>query len=187
MVDAFAFPSELSGPRLLLTPLDETGLPDFFEYSQLDEFYRYLEFPPQKQIEESAAYLKKLMRRSNADNAHYWFIREKDTQKVIGTIGVHSIDFRKGDAEIGYGISPKYWGKGYFKEVVRIVLDFLFLQKEFHRVVATTCQDNKPSIMGLKRLGFRIEGRLREYYLSYDGKRHDAVILGLLRCDYGGK
>ncbi len=183
----FKFPAELLGQRLFLAPLDDGGLDDFFEYSQIEDFYKYLEFPPQRSIEESGAYLKRLMTRSNADNAHYWFIRVKDTHKVIGTIGVHSIDFRKGDAEIGYGISPRYWGKGYFKEVVRLVLDFLFLQMEFHRVIATTRQDNTPSIRGLKKLGFRIEGCLREYYLSYDGQRHDAVILGLLRCDYGGK
>ena len=138
MTGAVAFPSELSGPRLLLTPLDETGLLDFFEYSQIDEFYKYLEFPPQKDMEETAAYLKKLIRRSNAGNAHYWFIREKNKQKVIGTFGVHDIDFRKGDAEISYGISPKYWGKGYFREIVRLVLDLLFLQMKFHRVIATT-------------------------------------------------
>ena len=180
------FPPELSSSRLLLTPLDETGLGDFFEYSQLEVFYRYLEFPPQKEMEESAAYLKKLMSRSNADNAQYWFIRERKTLKVIGTFGVHDIDFRKGDAEISYGISPKYWGKGYFVEVVRLVLDFLFSELEFHRVTATTRWDNKPSIMGLKKLGFCVEGCLREYYLSYDGQRHDAAILSLLRHDYKG-
>ena len=175
---------DLKGNRIILSSLDKSGLDDMYEYSKNPLLYKYLEFEPHKSINETRDYLLKLISRSNVNNAHYWFIRLTENRKVIGTFGVHDIDFRKGMAEISYGISPAYWSKGYFKEVLKIVLDFLFFSKKFHRIFATTRFDNLPSIKGLEKLGFKKEATLRDFYLSSDGNYYDAVILAILKHEY---
>ena len=175
---------ELTGKRIKLIKLDESGLEDMWEYSKNPLLYKYFEFLPQKTIDETKEYLKKLITRDSADNANYWFISLKKNGKIIGSFGVHDIDWRKKDAEISYGISPDYWGESYFKETLRIVLKYLFKEQGFHRVYATTRFDNMPSIKGLESVGFKMEGRLREYYYSHDGKRYDAVVLGLLKEEF---
>jgi len=176
--------SELTGKRIKLINLNKSGLEDMYEYSKNPLLYRYFEFLPQKTIDETRTYLEKLMRRNSADNAHYWFISLRETGKIIGSFGVHDIDWRKKDAEVSYGISPDYWSKGYFKEALRTVLKYLFKEHGFHRVIATTRFDNMPSIKGLGSVGFQEEGRLREYYFSHDGKRYDAVVLGILQEEF---
>ena len=175
---------ELSGKRIRLGELSLSGLEDMYEYSKNPLLYRYFEFDPQIKIEETKEYLRKLITRSQAENAHYWFIRLIEDEKVIGSFGVHDIDWRKKDGEISYGISPDYWGKGLFIETVKVVLDYLFTQLDFHRVNATTRYDNLPSIKGLEKVGFQKEGTLREYYLSSNGIRYDAAVLAILNHEY---
>jgi RimJ/RimL family protein N-acetyltransferase len=45
--------------------------------------------------------------------------------------------------EIGYGLLPEERSKGYGTEVVQIMVDYLFLSKEFKRVQATTHVDKE--------------------------------------------
>lgn len=179
--------SELVSQRLKLTKINKSGLLEMYEYSKNPLLYTYLEFTPQKTLEETNKYLQKLINRNESENNFYWFIRLRETDKIIGTFGVINIDWRKKDAEIGYGISPEHWNKGYFKEVLEIILEELFVTNKFHRICAKSQSDNYPSIKGLKSAGFEEEGTMREYYYSSGKKRHDAIMLSILEKDYDKK
>ena len=163
---------DLESERLNLIKLGMFGLDDMHEYSTKEEVYTYLEFPPHKAKNETKLYLRKLLRRSELDNAHYWFVKlsEEDWRKKIG--------------EVSYGISPNYSQRGFFSEALKTVLEFCFNELEFHRVCATTRFDNIGSVKGLKKLGFIEEGTLRDFYLSFDGRRYDALILAILRKNF---
>ncbi len=178
---------ELIGERIKLVELAEDGLGDLFEYSKNYLLYKYFELKPIKTIGETKAYLQKLLHRNESENAHYWFIHLISSNKIIGSFGVHDIDWRKKDAEISYGLSPEYWSKGYFCETLKIVLQYLFNILDFHRVCAITRSDNAPSIKGLEKVGFQKEGVLREYYLSHDAKRYDATIMAIINIDFQTK
>ena len=176
--------SALESERIQLVDLDEAYLKDMFEYSVDKRFYEHLEFELHQTLAETREYFNKLLQRSSQENAHYWFIRLKDDNKVIGSFGVHDIDWRKKTGEISYGLSAHYWKKGYFNEVLRVVLDYLFFTLDFHRVSAVTSSRNESSIKALLKAGFVKEGELRDYYFSYKGERYSAVILGLLKKEY---
>lgn len=175
---------DLLGRSLRLSELDASGLAEMYAYSHDPAFYEYLEFPPHRSIEDTASYIEKLCRRMEDGNAHYWFVRRKVDDAIVGSFGVHSIDWRKGSAEIGYGIAPAHWGRGYFSEAARLVLDHLFRGLHFYRVTATTVVSNLASTRGLERLGFEREGVFRGYYLTEAGERLDAGVYALLRDDY---
>lgn len=160
------------------------GLADFHEYSANPELYKFLEYDPFKTIEESRAYLLKLINRSTLENGHYWFIKLEKEMKIIGTFGVLDIDIKKGSAEIGYGLSPEYWGKGYFNEALILVLTYVFKKLQFHRIWAKTQSNNIPSIRALEKCGFTKEGIMRDYYMSSNNVRNDAVILSILRDEF---
>ena len=175
---------DLSGKRIDLVKINKEGLYDLHEYSTKPEFYEYLEFEPFKTIEETRTYLDKLIARSNSETGHYWFITLRDENKIIGTFGLLNIDWRKGITEIGYGLSPDFWGRGYFREALQLVLQYLFENVNFHRVWAKTQSDNVKSIRALENNGFMKEGLLRDFYLSSRGRRHHAVVLSILRDEY---
>jgi ribosomal-protein-alanine N-acetyltransferase len=176
--------SDLHGRRIDLIALDRAAIDDIHAYSIIPEFYRYFEFPPFTSREETEKYFGKLCGRSNGITGHYWMIRLRETGQVIGTFGVLGIDRRKGSGEIGYGLSPAQWGNGLFSETLALFLEWAFGPGQFHRIWAKTQADNVPSINALAKMGFQREGTMRDFYLSQqDNRRHDAVLLSILRTD----
>lgn len=175
---------DLHGVRIDLIAISEAGLIDMHEYSMMPDFYAYLEYEPFKSIDETKSYLRRLIHLSKFGNGYYWFIKLNKENKIIGTFDVINIDMNRLSCEIGYGLSPKYWRQGFFKESLDVVLRYLFASLNLYRVFAKTHSDNKPSIVGLERIGFKKEGVLRDFYLSSDMKRHDATILSILKHEF---
>ena len=95
---------------------------------------------------------------------------------MIGTIGVVDIDKTHKDAQIGYGISPKYWNLGLFKESLNLVIDYCRRSLGLETIRARTMAENIASIKGLMRLGFCQESHIDKYYTKPDGSRQNAVI-----------
>jgi ribosomal-protein-alanine N-acetyltransferase len=178
-------PISISSERILLEPVSLVGLDDFHEYSVYPELYRYLEFSPFQSLKESEAYLQKLIDRSETPFAQYFFIKLNKNDKIIGSFGMHSLDTYRKSVEIGYGISPYYWGQGYFSETLKLAMEYIFNDLCLHRVVARTAILNTASIKGLEKLGFLKEGVMRDYYRGVDGKWFDAVLMAKLNKDSG--
>ena len=174
----------LCSERLELTEIDKSGLKDMHAYSTLESMYTFLEFVPHETLADTEKYLQKLIDRSGLNNGHYWFIKHIAEDKIIGTFGVHDIDWRKRIGEVSYGISPQYSKLGFFSESLFTVLNYLFKELNFHRICATTRFDNVGSIKGLQKQGFEIEGRLKDFYLSHDGNRYDALVLAILKKNF---
>ena len=173
----------MSGLHVLLTPISIDGLRDFHEYSILPELYEYLEFPAFKTLEDSQHYLEKLIHRSSFPEAQYWFIRLPDSYKVVGTICLHSLDVSRASVEIGYGLSPAYWGRGIFRSAAELVIHYAFNKLSLRRIVARTSIHNSASMRGLEKLGFKTEGVMRDYYRNVAGEWFDAVLLSKLSTD----
>jgi [ribosomal protein S5]-alanine N-acetyltransferase len=173
----FALPENIDGDRISLVPIGLEYLDDFHHYSSFEELYEYFEFDKFRSRAESEAYLKKLERRCQSAAKAYWLIKENAKSKVIGSIGLTDIDPQRGSAELGYGLSPEYWGNGYFSEAARLIERLLFEERAFHRLMARTHYQNRASINGLTRLGFSKEGVLRDYYKMSDGQFADAVLM----------
>tara|TARA_B110000008_G_scaffold276086_1_gene314752 strand:+ start:238 stop:801 length:564 start_codon:yes stop_codon:yes gene_type:complete len=175
------------GKKFNLVELNLDYLNDMFEYSSDDRLYEHFEFPPQKNYQKTKDYLEDLIKRSNRNDAYWWFIQTKQNSKVIGSFGLHEIDQRKGCCEISYALSPKYWGSGAFREILNLVLKTLFNDFNFHRVSAVTMTKNYRSINSLKNVGFQEEGVFRDFYLDSEGIRFDATSLALIASDYQKK
>ncbi len=85
--------------------------------------------------------------------------------------------------DIGFGIgSEGDRGKGYAREAVALLVDYLFAAFPVERVGATTDTENEPARRVLERVGFRREGVLRRASFR-DGRWHDLACYGLLRRD----
>ena len=174
----------INGNNFNLIELSFDYLDDMFEYSNNDRLYEYFEFTPKHNYQSTKEYLGNLIKRSSKNDAYWWFIQLNETSKVIGSFGVHEIDYRKGCCEISYAISPDYWGTGAFMEVLDMVLKTLFLDFGFHRVSAVTMSKNHRSINALKKIGFKEEGVFRDFYFDSKRKRNDATSLALLKNEY---
>jgi [ribosomal protein S5]-alanine N-acetyltransferase len=68
-------------------------------------------------------------------------------------------------------------------EALQAALENGFERMGLNRVDALVYPDNKRSLQLLQKLGFQVEGTLRDYFFL-DGTFYDHVLLALLRKDW---
>lgn len=107
--------------------------------------------------------------------------------RIIGTVSARELSRFHGRVEIGYMLSGPYHRKGLGTRAVSIVLERFFDAWPFlHRVWLTTSAENVASQGLARKLGFSLEGVMREHFLI-NGKRKDQQIWGLLRSEWEGR
>ena len=133
---------------------------------------------PLRGLGEAEAFVESLHAETAANLRRQWAITLDGA--VIGIIGLHSWDHHHRRAELGYDVAKEYWGQGIATEAARAVIQFGFTTMALHRIQAHTIADNARSVRLLERLGFQIEGTLRDYSLEDDGAFHDTAAYSLL-------
>lgn len=107
--------------------------------------------------------------------------------ELVGVCGLSSIDSVNMKAEIGYWVGRNYWGKGYAKEALKLIIDYGFVKLELNRIYARVFPFNERSINLLGSLGFVREGVNRQDVFHVGtGKFIDDVTFGLLKSEYSG-
>lgn len=102
----------------------------------------------------------------------------------IGNIGLHRINWRDRNAELGIAIGEKeYWSQGYGSDAIRTLLRFAFEEMNLHRVFLRVFEDNARGIRSYEKCGFRHEGRLREAVYR-KGRYYDELWLSVLRREF---
>lgn len=82
--------------------------------------------------------------------------------ELLGTVELDSIDHRKSQAELGYWIRTDRAGVGFTTEAARALLSYAFATLSLNKVRADVAVGNVPSARVLTKLGFALEGTLRE-------------------------
>jgi [ribosomal protein S5]-alanine N-acetyltransferase len=90
-------------------------------------------------------------------------------------------DFRS--ASLGYCLSDAAWGHGYATEGASALLQWAFDTLDLNRVQAETDTRNVASARVLEKLGFVLEGTLREDCVV-NGDVSDSWVYGLIRRDW---
>ncbi len=108
----------------------------------------------------------------------------KPGAKHIGNIALQKIDLLSRNAEFSIILGDKkYWGKGYAKEAMQLILKHGFFQMNLHRIYCATSIDN----LGMQRLalsvGMKKEGRRRQAAFK-SGRYIDILEYGLLRGEF---
>lgn len=103
----------------------------------------------------------------------------KETGELIGHIELCHMSWWEKGVEICRHFRKEYRGKGYGTEAARVLINYLF-KKGFRKIYADTNPDNIAAQRSLKKLGFRLEGRVRERR-KINGKWTDELDYGLLR------
>jgi len=142
---------------------------DIFEYSSDEEFFKYLTSKPHKTKEDTKKFIDYLFDRVSSANSNtkYWFIKIKNEDKVIGTVGLLNITTK--DAELAYGMSLKYAGLGYMNEVLLKISDYVFNNLKLDRLYGGTIKENKNVINTLLSMGFKedIDKKDSEHWYYY--------------------
>lgn len=114
------------------------------------------------------------------DNAN--FAIEADG-KLIGACGLFNFDNTAHTCELGIGIGDKaYWGQGYGRDAVRLLVEYAFRYRNFHKVWLRVNGKNERAQRAYRACGFVEEGRQRQQVYS-DGAYDDLIYMGILRVE----
>jgi [ribosomal protein S5]-alanine N-acetyltransferase len=116
-------------------------------------------------------------------DALVWILARAEDDSPVGMACLWHLDTTSRCAEIGYELDRSTWGQGLATEALRAVLRFGFSIMELNRVEASPLAPNGPSRRLLLKLGFRLEGTLRQRILVRD-RFEDQLFFGLLRTEW---
>ena len=104
----------------------------------------------------------------------------------IGHCSLHRFNAPARSCELSVEIGDRaYWGRGYGREVVRLLLGYAFEHRNLNRVFLTTHSENERAVRCYRSCGFVEEGRFRQS-LWIAGHYVDGVQMAVLRDEWTG-
>lgn len=174
---------ELSTERLILRKMTRTDANSLFQFWSDDEVTKYMNMTSFINMEQALYMIDFLNDLYKNKEGIRWGIVRKEDNVLIGTCGFNTWIKRSSRGEIGYELGREYWGKGYITEALKEVLKFGFEETNLNRVEAFVVPEASRSIRVLEKLGFKKEGRLKEYGF-WSNRYWDEYIYSLLRKDW---
>lgn len=102
----------------------------------------------------------------------------------LGRIMLFDYNPRNHSKEVGYYIPADLRGKGLGSEMLSLLLNAVLTKKDgLNKIYATTSSNNTQSIKLLEKMGFKLDGRLREHYWIKD-KKFDQLHFSILQREW---
>ena len=88
--------------------------------------------------------------------------------------------------EVGIGLFPGSRGEGVGTEALGLLTDFLFGEEGARRVQLSTDVDNAAMRRAAEKVGYVLEGVLRDYWPASNGEARDHTLYAITKADHEG-
>ncbi|QHE62070.1 GNAT family N-acetyltransferase [Rossellomorea vietnamensis] len=166
------FPDRIETPRLYIRPCMPGDGSDVFRAiaDSRDALRPWLPFARKEQtLEEVEAGVRESYAEFIKKTDIRLHIYLKETNEFIGSTGLHRIDWDVPKVEIGYWLISQHTKKGYMVEAVNSLTHFALHDLSCQRVEIRCDERNTASRRVPERLGFKLEGILRNDHLDENG------------------
>jgi RimJ/RimL family protein N-acetyltransferase len=99
----------------------------------------------------------------------------------VGNCALHHVDWSVPKCEVGYWQRPSLCGKGLMSEAIAGVTAFAFERLRMRRVEALPEPTNEASCRLCERIGYALEGTLRNHKAAPDGTVADTKVYAAVR------
>jgi len=108
-------------------------------------------------------------------------MQHKESNAVVGAIfiGEDSIRYGVASKELSYFLGEAYSCKGYMKEALSAVIDYLFSEEKLECVAARSFAPNTASRKLLESLGFHQDGVIPRCVCGYQNRIFDDTLYSL--------
>ncbi|WP_017596103.1 GNAT family N-acetyltransferase [Nocardiopsis potens] len=171
----------LTGDRVRLVPLSEEHADDFYASANDEEIRRLTGTHRVFGYEEVREWCAgRAARPDRLDLA----ILSRPDDRFVGELALLDVDPENESAAYRIALSAlEFTGQGIGKEATRLLLRYAFEEVGLHRVWLEVYSFNMRAIAVYRSCGFAVEGRLRDALL-WEGRRHDALVMGVLARDF---
>jgi RimJ/RimL family protein N-acetyltransferase len=177
------------GQRVRLRRVEREDLPRFVAWLNDPEVRRHLALVYPMSAANEEAWFEAQLKAEPAVQPYAVDVRASSTAAAgpdpawthVGGAGFHSVDWPSRCAELGIVLGSKEsWGQGYGTDATRALVAWGFQELNLNRVWLRVFEDNPRGIRCYEKVGFRVEGRLRQDRFR-EGGYLDTIIMGVLR------
>jgi RimJ/RimL family protein N-acetyltransferase len=174
----------LIGKKVRLVAKDKKyidSLAEIFNDPKINEF----------DMNHFAAYSKELMERHLEEEAkeglndtgseHFILLDEND--EVVGDLNYFMPDRSRDIYIIGISVASSHWSCGYGQDAINTVLEYLFLERNAHKVELMVRETNPRARRCYEKCGFIREAVLRDSCFA-GGKPINYLYMGILKDEY---
>jgi len=184
MNSTYNFP-QLETKRLILRELTHDDIDVVLKHFADEEVARYQDAHPTRSNDEAKEIIDWGKGLLEHKMGALWGIFRREDDSFLGQINCvlradNNFTMNVHRAEIGYDLTPPYWGKGYMSEAAASVIPYIFTGTPIDRIEGIVHTENIRSHKVLERAGFQKEGVLRNYVL-WEGEYWDMVLYSLLK------
>jgi len=177
----------LKGELVILRALEEEDAYELIKYVNDIEILQYLTLYRPLSLQDEFEFIRRVREEMKQNRSFSFAIVDKEANKLIGTIGLHNVDWISRNAELGIAIWKKeYWGRGYGTDAMKLLLYYGFTFLNLHRIWLRVYSFNKRAIRAYEKIGFKMEGTLREHVFK-NGRYLDIHIMGILKYEFEEK
>ncbi|HEY7588854.1 MAG TPA: GNAT family protein [Thermoplasmata archaeon] len=177
------FPS-LETERLLLRGITLEDAPFWFEHFSDPEIVELTAYEAPRDLPAAREeVLQFCVRPFEEGRGLRWGILMKSQPGLIGTLGYHQWAHEGRRARVGYDLRKAFRRQGIMTEALSAVLGYGFGAMGLNRVEACTDPRNTASIHLLDKIGFHLDGVLRENTL-FRGRFLDDLCFSLLAREW---
>lgn len=119
---------------------------------------------------------------SNHDHA-FWLVKLKETNESVGLAGLYHFDKKHLFAQCKFVIVKQFQRRGFMLEAMQAIIQQVFSTGELHRIEAQIHIQNKGAQAFAGKIGFKLEGRLRENFLI-NGVFYDSLLYAIIPSDF---
>ncbi|SDK93279.1 Protein N-acetyltransferase, RimJ/RimL family [Nocardioides sp. YR527] len=167
--------------RLRLRPFTDADAEPLFALQSDEYVLRYWDSPPWTEPARAGQFIARSHAMAEEGSGARLVIERDSTFVGWCTLNSWNPEFRS--ASLGYCLARAGWGQGIATEAVGALLEWAFDTLDLNRVQAEADTRNAPSARVLEKLGFRLEGTLREDCVV-NGDVSDSWVFGLLRREW---
>ena len=174
----------ISTERLVLRGIRISDAEPIFKYRSNPQIYKFQLWKPQKLEEVKEFIYRKIAKIPNTPDTWYQLvILFRETDELIGDIGIHFIDTDNLQVEIGFTLSLEYQCKGYATEAIVGVINYLFSNLRKHRITASVDPRNTKSIALLERIQMRKEAHFKKSFW-FNNEWADDIVYAILKEEW---
>jgi RimJ/RimL family protein N-acetyltransferase len=177
------FPERFETKRLLIrSPLPGDG-PEMHAAvnESLDELLPWMDWPKHhKTVEDSEEGMRRARIRFLERSDLLLLLFLKGTNILVGSSGLHRLEWSVPRFEIGYWCRTRFAGQGYITEAVRGITGFAFEHLGARRLEIRCDSQNRRSVKVAERAGYRLEGELRNAEVGADGEIRNVLVFSML-------
>lgn len=152
----------LQTERLSLIALCYEQADELFTVRRDPEHHNFTDSIPDSSIEETKAYIEKMIKGVEEGKWLIWGIQNKQTAHLIGTVSLWNFNLERTTGELGFGLLKNEQHQGYMREALKAVITYGFKTLKLKEIQAYTEEKNIRARQLLEKMDFIYSDNISE-------------------------